>query len=484
MIIVSNGKTITLNDDQVGALQAIDQWYKSNKLFFTLSGAAGTGKTTIVKKAIEGFRGAIRISAPTHKACKVVARSTGMFSITIQSLCGLKPDTKIDDVNKKRFVPATEPKIRDYSLIVIDEASMLGDLGPKDKETGKYDTGILTLIMDLARQYRTKILFMGDVYQLPPVNEDVSKVFTHPEIEVFHLTKVERQKDSNPLMKIYDLIRSDIAFPTDMFIHQTALNDKGEGAEFFSRGEVFFKEVMNGFSSDQFKENPNHCKVLAFRNETVKAWNRYIRQQIFGTDVPWLCQDDVLMSYTSIYNEQLRISTIVNSAEYKITSIKPHQLHIEGQDIERVEVRLKDVDDMELERCVNIVYPDYENYTKFITIWHKLLQLAKKFNSWKAYYKFKEDMLLLEDIKDAEGKLLVKKDFDYAYALTVHKSQGSTYTNVFVDENDLDACREADVRNKLKYVAFSRPTTKAFILSDKTVENEGNRVPREESQPA
>jgi ATP-dependent exoDNAse (exonuclease V) alpha subunit len=59
----------------------------------------------------------------------------------------------------------------------------------------------------------------------------------------------------------------------------------------------------------------------------------------------------------------------------------------------------------------------------------------------------------------------ISKDFDYGYAITVHKSQGSTYTNVFVDEADIDTNKKHAERNKLKYVAFSRPTDVVHCLN-------------------
>lgn len=71
---------------------------------------------------------------------------------------------------------------------------------------------------------------------------------------------------------------------------------------------------------------------------------------------------------------------------------------------------------------------------------------------------------------------LIEKDIDYAYAITAHKSQGSTYHTVYVDEVDFEkignkwnAKFEAQEnglkeKNQLKYVAYTRPTNMAVIL--------------------
>ena len=55
-LILPNGKKIVFNDQQYEAIQKINKWLKSDKTFFTLSGSAGTGKSTIVKKILDNYR--------------------------------------------------------------------------------------------------------------------------------------------------------------------------------------------------------------------------------------------------------------------------------------------------------------------------------------------------------------------------------------------------------------------------------------------
>lgn len=56
---------------------------------------------------------------------------------------------------------------------------------------------------------------------------------------------------------------------------------------------------------------------------------------------------------------------------------------------------------------------------------------------------------------------------DYGYFITVHKSQGSTYNNVCILDNDLNDNWNVVERNKLRYVAMSRPTQMAYVLSNR-----------------
>ena len=58
-------------------------------------------------------------------------------------------------------------------------------------------------------------------------------------------------------------------------------------------------------------------------------------------------------------------------------------------------------------------------------------------------------------------------DADYGYAVTSHKSQGSTYTHTFVDENDISSVTMNSMKNKSSslYTAVSRTKEKLFIYN-------------------
>ena len=54
-------------------------------------------------------------------------------------------------------------------------------------------------------------------------------------------------------------------------------------------------------------------------------------------------------------------------------------------------------------------------------------------------------------------------DVKYAYAITAHRAQGSTYENVYVDYQDILMNRERREAFQCLYVACSRPTTKLIL---------------------
>ena len=50
------GKIITFNAEQFEGIIKIKNWLKNGQTFFTLAGYAGTGKSTMIKKILDGYR--------------------------------------------------------------------------------------------------------------------------------------------------------------------------------------------------------------------------------------------------------------------------------------------------------------------------------------------------------------------------------------------------------------------------------------------
>ena len=57
-------------------------------------------------------------------------------------------------------------------------------------------------------------------------------------------------------------------------------------------------------------------------------------------------------------------------------------------------------------------------------------------------------------------------DLRRMYASTVNKAQGSTYSTVFIDLNDIGKCRDRDQVNRMLYVAASRAKDKIVFTGD------------------
>lgn len=92
---------------------------------------------------------------------------------------------------------------------------------------------------------------------------------------------------------------------------------------------------------------------------------------------------------------------------------------------------------------------------------------------WKEFYKFKDSCLLLTNIVNPyNNNIEFNRDLDYGFAITSHKSQGSTVDTAFVDINDIvfdkygNPYSDIEAINRRLYVACSRCKNKLYLRYD------------------
>lgn len=462
-LMTPTGKIITFNAEQLEGINKIRHWLKNGQTFFTLAGYAGTGKSTCIKKIIDEYRREIVVSAPTHKAKKVLMNTTDLPAQTLHSLLGLRPDVDLDNFNPNdpEFNPIAEPKIGEYDFVIIDEASMINQ-------------ELYNMIVEKTKDTETKVLFMGDPAQIPPVGEKESVVFNQNSNEFHQLTIIERQNDTNPLWIVYDALRNNLTSPTGGFERKTMMNHMGEGVVFTADKQVFREAILKKYTSDDFKRNTDFAKVIAWRNKTVMSANKVIRTALFGENADIIEIGDILMGYRSVRSSNAQYNIIENSADYRVvekSDLEENKFKIMGW---RVKIR----EDMphgkfKFKEIFIIDVNDHDNLHRYAELHDKYKEFGKnrkEFGSWTQYYDFRRHNILMKTItKHKDGRPrsryeVINKDMDYGMAITAHKAQGSTYTHVFVMENDMDANWLIKERNQLKYTSFTRPTTSATVL--------------------
>ena len=144
-----------------------------------ITGGPGTGKTTIINSIIKIFEKQklkVLLAAPTGRAAKRMSEATGMISKTIHRLLEYQfSDSGYLGFNKD----AANPLVAD--IIIIDEASMLDIL--------------LTESLLEAVSYGTRMIFVGDVDQLPSVGAgDVLRdIIKSNIVEIVKLDEIFRQ---------------------------------------------------------------------------------------------------------------------------------------------------------------------------------------------------------------------------------------------------------------------------------------------------
>lgn len=190
------------NDSQQGALKAMKHWYdfeRDYKPYFTLSGAAGTGKTSLILYFFQmmGFgMNDFICAAYVGKAVTVLA-SKGLPAKTIHSLIYRRTIVYERD-EKGELVLDEEGKPKEklqfilkdkldypYQIIAIDEASMV-------------DTNLEADLLS----FGVPIIFIGDHHQLPPIF-GTSAVMMNPD---YILTQIMRQEKDNPIIYLSQMV--------------------------------------------------------------------------------------------------------------------------------------------------------------------------------------------------------------------------------------------------------------------------------------
>ena len=190
--------------------------------FSVITGGPGSGKTTILRFITQAFAELypdlkILLAAPTGRAARRMAEQTGMEASTIHKMLGLRPDTRTD-FNE---APLDEEMV-DADLVIIDESSMI-------------DSMLFAELMHRI-ETETRLLFLGDVDQLPSVGPGnvLRELLSIPDIiPSVRLNKVFRQSTDNIIPHNAARIRqgwTDLAYVKGQFSLQYCPNEKA-GAE-------------------------------------------------------------------------------------------------------------------------------------------------------------------------------------------------------------------------------------------------------------
>lgn len=146
--------------------------------FAVMTGGPGVGKTTTLKTALAAFVQAgyhIELAAPTGKAAKRMTQSTKMPARTIHKLLEWTPEG---------FLRNAENPI-DAQVVVLDESSMI-------------DVELAASLFEAIGK-KTRLLFVGDADQLPPVGpgQPFFDLIMSGGVPRFVLTKTHRQAEGS-----------------------------------------------------------------------------------------------------------------------------------------------------------------------------------------------------------------------------------------------------------------------------------------------
>lgn len=389
-----------------------------------LTGEAGCGKTYVLTQALaELFRQGknVLICAPTHLArinlLEKMPEDVRPYipTSTVASLLS-RHGFNIGDGNIAFTAPKGD-RVNGWEVIAIDEVSMLS----------KRD-------YDVLKASSAKIVFTGDFAQLPTIMQKGSGMLDDNELEQIHL--VEQMRQQGVIHQIAEANREEVYFP------EKSISDDESSVTVHSDNDTMLGQMIADIVSDP-RGTVAHAqyRFITFKNTSVYETGQLIRDKVYaemGVDTSQaFLAGEYLLSYANTpaaYNgEVVRILDVARDAYHTPNSSRPwtsYRLNIEGS----------------RGTCWVACVPPSE-YTLIEDKLEELTKLVREAQKRKAFDAINAYMTEIEHIRNYWVKLL------YPFAITCHKSQGSTIEHVYVDTNSF---AKASNKRALLYVGLSR----------------------------
>ena len=486
-----------------------------NKLYL-LKGSAGTGKSTLISHILkeEEFREKkIVFSATTNKAVSILQTMTadkyqGMEVVYFSIHKLLKIKRKIDKDGKEQFVTNIDRENRNqkksksiyyYDIIVIDESSMI-------------NRDLMRSLHSVLSKIKGKIVFLGDLAQLPPVNEITSSVFTY-EIPQYELREIMRYGGN--LVLLANKCRK-LVFHHDTKISFRDFKDKY--IRTYKNSDLWLQKYLKDIQKILIKENFSLEQLpifLAYTNYRCDEINKKVRRLLFENIEAKYMSGEIIIFNNFYYrpitgkkyytSQKMKVLQCVTGT-YSLTNFISNLFEIIGKRWTEVQKEIEFPEDLSF--TLTDLELDYES--KFMKIFnnltemelaHQILTLQDGSEIW-VLEKQKKDFLDQEIEKVRTQLIKTKKyylakygkpekiirnwimemmvivweqlyhdildifaDISYGYCITTHKSQGSTFNNIYVDlKNIIKKNSNVEESYRCLYTALTRTSKKVNLL--------------------
>lgn len=484
-------------------LSEIMYYLLDNRLVRSIAFTAPTNKAVSVLKG--KFRGNLKkLSQKSGKFNddieKMDKKGTKIHFMTAQKLLGYKND--FDSEGDRIFIRGGSSQINRYDIVVVDEVSMISRSMIKhiidDLESTRERNGSIP-----------KVLFVGDPAQLPPVNEDISMMFKQKiegdkysiainKMESIVLKDVIRSNKKN-LVDLCNDVRSWVIGDSDTI---DIIGNIGDGVKMFRKKEektktMWARRFMKHINDD------NGDIILVWTNKQADEYNKMARSYVFDNkDVGEYESNDVLImeDFYNIVDEKEKVS-FYTSEQIRVMEVEKTTYTIPLLHKKKILDEMKK-EKKSIQGVVSKTIDRINDYTRNKK-YHTWDLYAKKLNedamvrikviSKKSKKKHEADRDMCKDmIKQLRDSLIgiyrTKKNIienaiisvlwkewygiftepfacvNYGYAISTHKSQGSTYYNVYVDLHNILQNPLIDEGKRCAYTAVTRASNEVCIM--------------------
>jgi hypothetical protein len=464
---------IKLNYQQEELVEQLRQYLnKKDKTFFGVYGSGGTGKTTAILKSIKEDPNDIMFLGATNKVVNILKsgfRKEGIDDYTIKTIDSFLSFKMEKDHNNQTITKRKLPhKDKIPKIIIIDECSMINEDSVK---------------FLIRLKGKGRVVLIGDELQIPPViteadsakvtrNEQgfkVSTIFNHIENH-YTLTIQNRQKENSDLFNLINGFRQNMHKRID-YVRMAEIKNNNK--------DILYYEDYN---SKEFKKHlygKNFISV-AYKNLTCLTFNWLIgstKANDKGYKVSEINEGDTVFFDTYYKSNDTRFYTSEVIKVLERYDNEERTFGIDGDivtyhvDVLRVENEVGAIFDIDISKgqkeTISKIYYRLQRARKRLK--KEIEETNNTKYKWVLRKKIAKINTLYSDFRLGLAKL--KKP----YAITSHKSQGSTYDDVIIPVYDFYS-REPQDANQLMYVAMSRAAKRIIFVNKKSnFRNNSNR---------
>jgi exodeoxyribonuclease-5 len=462
-----------LSDDQRAAAVAFAAWLARppDGTPFVLEGYAGTGKTFLsIRFLAQAERAGLcwTVVAPTHKAVGVLRQHLAQAALqptwypsTIHRLLRLKLKRERDR-ERCEETEQTAAALESLGLVLIDEASMV-------------DGALLEIALRCAHPFRTRLVFVGDPAQLPPVGEEQSPVFALSRAERVALTHVVRHQ--GPVLRLASGLRQG-ALPCRRPPVLPPVRSSLGRVSLLGRAD-WLTSAQEALRRSAEADDPDLARILCYTNRSLEKLVPIARRALHGSMADQLpvLPGEVLITRTAVMAPACREGDAAaeepdlllgSNRELVVRDVTPERCDLAEFGLEAslaapvIDTLTASVQAGEAQLCLRLLPPiGSAPRAALDALMGRLRQLAREAGKREAKPLWRRYFL----VRDAFASL------GPAAVLTVHRSQGSTFAEVFIDE-DVFWPREALLRRRLAYVAVSRASQAVTLMAAGAAEDE------------